>query len=253
MILIILAAGCSSSIETKDYGIDKNVNEIVIKTSKIEVAEEPEYERPSPSLRIIFPEEGQLIKNSTVAVKLEAYNFSIVPIEKPVKEYQGHFHVWIDSEKKIVMEDSEIFENIGNGGHTLTAELVKGNHSSLSPKIFKTISFYVDVPVAKKDAPQPFSSGYWREYSIEADDNGFYPNKIRAGIGDNVTIYFKFRDFLIYYAGLDLIGPFPDVNYRTGNKQPINRSFIMREEIVIKSFWPSSGVKKAEMIVEVEK
>ena len=72
-------------------------------------------------------------------------------------------------------------------------------------------------------------------------------------IGDNVTINFRFRDHLIYYAGLDVIGPFPYINYKIGGEQPISRSFIMRDETIIKSFWPSTGVKKAELIVEVEK
>ena len=80
----------------------------------------------------------------------------------------------------------------------------------------------------------------------------FYPNKIRSKIGDNVTISFKFRDPLIYYAGLDVIGPFPDIKYKLGNEQPISRSFIMLEETIIRSFWPSTGVKKAQLTVEVE-
>ena len=72
-------------------------------------------------------------------------------------------------------------------------------------------------------------------------------------IGDNVTINFRFRDHLIYYAGLDVAGPFPDIKYKLGDEQPISRSFIMLEETIIKSFWPSTGVKKAELTVEVEK
>ena len=76
---------------------------------------------------------------------------------------------------------------------------------------------------------------------------------LHAKIGDTVAINFKFRNHLIYYAGLDIIGPFPDIKYRLNDEQPIVRNFTMRETTIIKSFWPSSGVKKAEMIVEVEK
>lgn len=254
VLAIFLVVSCSGRVGIKTIDAEMDIKEASIKTTKVEIHEDAE-ETINPSLRILYPEEGRLVKNSSIAVRLEAYNFSIVPVGRQAKNYEGHFHVWVDSEKKIVAENSVIFENVASGKHNLTVELVKSNHSSLSPKAAKSLIFDVEIPAAEKiNAPQEkFSGGYLREYTIEADDNDFYPNKIRASVGDNVTIRFKFRDHLIYYYGLDVIGPFPDVNYRTGDVQPIDRSFAMREETKIKSFWPSSGVKKAELTVEVEK
>ncbi len=254
-VVIVLVISCSSSkIEIKNTEIVNEITNLSIKTTKVEIYEEIEELNPMPSLRILYPNEGQLTKNSTVIVKLGAYNFSIVPIESPVRDNQGHLHVWLDSEKKIVAEDDVAFDNVSSGKHTLVAELVKSNHSSLSPKVIESMTFNVEAPVAKKDISELTDLGsYLREYTIEADDNDFYPNKILSRIGDNVTIHFKFRDHLIYYAGLDIIGPFTDVKHKRGDEQAISRSFTMREKTIIKSFWPSSGVKKAELIVEVEK
>lgn len=243
--LVISCSGDEISIKNTEAGND--IKDASIKTTKVEIIEEPEEIKLNPALNIISPIESELIKNSTVIVKLQAVNFNIVPIGVPVKENEGHFHVWLDSEKRITSENIVAFENVYSGRHSVVAELVKSNHSSLSPKVVKSIAFNVEAPEAKQ------VGGYLREYTIEADDRGFYPSKIMSKVGDNVTIQFKFRDHLIYYAGLDVIGPFPDIKYKLGDAQPINRSFIMLEETIIKSFWPSTGVKKAQLIVEVEK
>ena len=92
-----------------------------------------------------------------------------------------------------------------------------------------------------------------KEFSIEADDNGFYPGTIKVKIGDKVKINFKFRDDSIYFAGLDVKGPFEDIKYNLKGEQPVTREFTMKDETKITSWWPASGVKKATLTVEVEK
>lgn len=92
-----------------------------------------------------------------------------------------------------------------------------------------------------------------RKFTVKSDDYGFYPNKIEAKIGDKVIIHFKFIDDRIYYGGMDIKGPFPDVNYKLKGEQPISREFIMKEKTKITSWWPSSRVKKATLTVEVVK
>lgn len=253
MAVIALVVSCSGGeIGINDAEADSGIKDVSIKTTKVEVIEEPEEIRLNPALNIISPVESQLIKNSAIVIDLQAENFNIVPIGKPVKDGEGHFHVWLDSEKRVTTENISVFENVYSGRHSIVAELVKSDHSSLSPKVIKSVDFNVELPASEKAEPIS-AEGNLREYTIEADDNDFYPDKIRSKIGDNVTISFKFRDHLIYYAGLDVIGPFPDIKYKIGGEQPISRSFIMRDETIIKSFWPSTGVKKAELIVEVEK
>lgn len=91
-----------------------------------------------------------------------------------------------------------------------------------------------------------------REYTVISDDYGFYPNKIKAKVGEKVKINFKFRNDAIYYGGMDVKGPFPDVNYKLKGEQPITREFVMKEETKIISYWPATGKKKATLVVNVE-
>lgn len=207
-------------------------------------------QKGSPILKIISPKDGELIKSSKISVQLDAENFNLVPVGQPVKEGEGHFHVWLDNEKKLGPDKTFIFENVVSGKHTIVAELVKSNHSSLNPKISQTIIINVESDYVPK--PVESENGI-REYTVEADDHGFYPSTIKAKIGEKVRINFKFRDDSIYFAGLDVKGPFEDVKYKLKGEQPITREFIMKDETRITSWWPSSGVKKADLIVEIEK
>lgn len=202
-----------------------------------------------PSLTIISPSDGELIKSSKVTVQLKAENFKIVPVGEPVKNGEGHFHVWLDSEKKIITENIVTFENATSGRHSIVTELVKSDHSSLSPKVTKLITINVESDfVSKVEQLQQGS-----EFTVDADDNGFYPNKLQAKVGDNVKINFKFRDSSIYFAGLDIKGPFPTIQYRLKGQQPTATEFTMKDETTIDSYWPSSGVHKATLVVEVAK
>lgn len=214
------------------------------------VVEDTEKGTKVPSVKILAPKDGELIKSSKVTVELMAENFDIMPIGEPVKEGQGHFHAWFDSDKKVTTDKMVTFENIVSGKHTIVAELVRSDHSSLSPRIAQTMAINVESDyMPKVEVPQLNIS----EFTVEADDNGFYPNKIQAKIGDIVRINFKFRDDRIYFAGLDVKGPFEDINYKLKGEQPISREFTIKGETKIASYWPASGVKKGDLIVEVVK
>ena len=209
-----------------------------------------EQQKVNPKLIIASPNDGDLIKSLKVTVELQAENFKIVPVGQPVNEGEGHFHVWLDSEKIVTVDRIVTFENIVSGKHTITAELVKSDHSSLIPRITKAITINVESDyVPKVEAPQQSIN----EFTVEADDNGFYPNKLQAKVGDKLKINFKFRDNAIYFAGLDVKGPFPTIQYKLKGEQPLTAEFTMKDETKITSYWPSSGVKKADLIVEVVK
>lgn len=213
------------------------------------LAEKKDIKLKIPSLNIISPSDGSTIKSPNVTVKVQAENFELVPIGSPVKNNEGHVHVWLDSDRKLGPQTEFTFENVGSGRHSIVAELVKSDHYSLSPKVTKTIAVNVDSGVVQKQEPATQEGS--REFVVEADDYGFYPPKIAAKVGDNVKINFKFRDGSIYYAGLDIKGPFPTVKYKLKGEQPITAEFKMEGETKITSYWPSSGVKKADLIVEV--
>lgn len=219
---------------------------------KDKVIEKIVVEQPkgNPAVKIISPKDEELIKSSKVTVELEAENFNIVPVGEPVKDGEGHFHVWLDSDKKVISDNVVTFENIVSGRHSIAAELVKSDHSSLSPKITKSITINVESDYIPQ---KPEAQAGVSEFTVEADDNDFYPNKLQAKIGDKVKINFRFRDSSIYFAGLDVKGPFEDINYRLKGEQPVAREFPMKGETRITSWWPASGVKKATLTVEIAK
>ena len=250
--LLILVFACTS----KQPEVPKpeiKVPTTSIKTVTIQdIVDNPNIERQkvNPKLIIASPKDGELIKSSKVTVELKAENLNIVPIGEPVKEEEGHFHVWLDSEKIVTVDRIVTFENIVSGKHTITAEIVKSDHSTLSPRITKAITINVESDyVPKVESPQQSIN----EFTVEADDNGFYPNKLQAKVGDKVNINFNFRDNAIYFAGLDIKGPFPTIQYKLKGEQPLTAEFTMKDETKITSYWHSSGVKKADLIVEVVK
>lgn len=60
---------------------------------------------------------------------------------------QGHIHVWLDEKNpsgqnaKIVTEENTMYTDVPYGNHTLRAELVNNNHSTLTPPVTVTINF----------------------------------------------------------------------------------------------------------------
>lgn len=243
--IILVLSACSNQPETvlKAPVSGADEEKVVEKT----VVQQP---KNVPEITIVSPKEDEFIKGSKVTVELKANNFRIVPVGEPVRENEGHFHVWLDNDKKVTPESMVTFENVVSGKHAIVAELYKSDHSSLSQKVAKTIMINVesDYSPPKQELQQGTA-----EFTVEADDNGFYPGILKAKIGDNVKINFKFKDNSIYFAGLDVKGPFDDIKYKLKGEQPIAREFTMKDEMRITSWWPSSGVKKATLVVEVEK
>ena len=245
MVLLLLIASCASQVETKNS--ENANNNAQIRTTRAEISNEI-VEQKIISFNIISPHDGQIIDGSTAVVKLEAGNFSIVPVGSPVKKNEGHFHVWLDSVKKVTTNPVTTFENVSSGKHTIVAELVKSDHSSLSPKIIRTVTInIINGFVQKQPELQP------GEFNVEVDDHGFYPNAIQANVGDKIKINFKFRDDSIYFAGLDVKGPFPTIQYKLHGKQPLTAEFTVDGPAKIDSYWPSTGVHKATLNVEIGK
>lgn len=247
--LVLFMIACSQQVTeqpiSKVPAIDAEKEKMIEKV----VVSEP---KGSPAIKIVSPKEGDLVKSSKVTVELNAENFNIVPIGQPVKDREGHFHVWLDSEKKIGPDRIVTFENVVSGKHTIVAELLKSDHSSLSPKVTQTITINVESDFVPKVEEVKQQAGL-SEFTVEADDKGFYPSTLKAKIGNKVKINFKFRDDSIYFAGLDIKGPFSDIKYKLKGEQPLTAEFTMKEETRITSWWPASGVKKATLTVEVAK
>ena len=83
------------------------------------------------------------------------------------------------------------------------------------------------------------------EFTIEADDRGFYPQEITVNRGDSLKITFIVRQSNVYYSGLQIRGP----SFDTGKIAPGSRQTITLKPdatFTFTSYWPSSGVKKAD-------
>ena len=238
--LIVLIASCSSNIDADSKKISNN--------EKTEIQNNQPF--LIPSLKIISPQNGQIVNGHVVSIGVSAFNFSIVPIGSAVREGEGHFHVWLDGSRKIGANNVFVFENVTSGAHEIAAELVRSDHSSLSPRAMASIKIIVEsgfVPEAIEQKPGV------DEYNVIADDKNFYPEKISAKINDTVRINFRFNDDSIYFAGLDVKGPFPTIQYKLKGRQPITAEFTMKENTRIDSYWPSSGVHKATLVVDAER
>lgn len=89
------------------------------------------------------------------------------------------------------------------------------------------------------------------ELKVEADDNGFYPSEaIAVAKGSKVKLHFIVRSTNVYFGGLDFRSP----KFKTDSVKPGGSTaaeFTADESFVITSYWPASGVRKADLKVEV--
>lgn len=249
MTFALLAACAKEAVRIGDSSIESVIKgNAYMRTTRIEVNDTAETVK-NPEIGIVLPKDNRIINNSTITVNLNASNFKIVAIGKLPKKGEGHFHVWLDSDKRVTTDSILVFEGIASGKHTIVAELVQSNHSSLIPRATKAVTINVESEYVP---PKQEQQGIV-EFTVESDDNGFYPSAIKAKIGDKVKINFRFRDSSIYFAGLDVKGPFQDINYKLKGEQPITREFTMKNETMITSYWPATGVRKAVLSVGIQK
>ncbi len=93
------------------------------------------------------------------------------------------------------------------------------------------------------------------DYTLEADDNGFYMEggrKISSIIVDRnreVNILFKVRTDDVYYGGLDFRGCGMNTGAKPGESAVL--SFVADNPCTITSYWPSSGVTKQTLEIRV--
>ena len=90
-----------------------------------------------------------------------------------------------------------------------------------------------------------------KEFTIEGNDLGLYPETITVNKGDKVKIMFKVRQDKVYYGGLDFRS---DAWGDTGKILPGGSEaveFTADETFEFKSYWPSSNKLKATGTVNV--
>lgn len=114
-----------------------------------------------PKLEVITPGEDSPVYGDKVPVLFNVENFTLTDYQtnsRPVLG-QGHIHLWLDDQNPTatsatkIIADEFTFPDITYGEHTLKAELVNNNHTSLTPPQVVTVKFK-NEPIA---SPSPVS------------------------------------------------------------------------------------------------
>lgn len=103
----------------------------------------------TPSLKVVTPSEGQTVYSQRIPVLLATENFQLVDYQqyKTTARGQGHIHLWLDESSptadsaKQISTESFTYSDVPYGEHTLRAELVSSNHTSLNPPVTTTVKF----------------------------------------------------------------------------------------------------------------
>lgn len=96
-----------------------------------------------PSIEILKPVGGDLIKGTdvSVAIKLDNAQFSRRGINKAG---EGHIHMTLDDETFImILTNTYVYDQVSPGEHTFTAEFRNNDHTAYEPRIIKKVSFTV--------------------------------------------------------------------------------------------------------------
>lgn len=143
----------------------------------------------------------------------------------------------------------------------LKACLTKNQSVALPPAIPNApVLPPADGPTPQQTTPTPIPQTVVppspRSFNLIADDAGFYYDELpinRIGVekGAVVNITFKVFAHRVYYGGLDFRSDhFPTTAALPGQSATV--TFTADKSFIITSYWPSSGVRKADISVQVK-
>lgn len=98
----------------------------------------------SANLQITAPQEGDVISNSIVSVRVKVTNFQLVGYipDRTNVDDQGHILYTLDgTTSKRLGENLVTFGNVAKGDHTLRAELVNNDKTPLFPPVYDVVTF----------------------------------------------------------------------------------------------------------------
>lgn len=128
-------------------------------------------------------------------------------------------------------------------------------HAIIDGKHYWSEEMEVDVVGEAMTTTKTATVQAGREFTIEADDFGFYINgskitSIRVAKNENVKITFDVIKERVYFGGLDFRSPkFDTGKVNPGSSKTVN--FISDSDFTITSYWPASNQKKADLKVSV--
>ena len=143
ILLIALIASCTQAVKIKNSGTEKDIiNNAYIRTTEIKINVDAKEVIQAPKIYIITPQNGKMINDSTIIVKLNISNFKLVTPDLYPKKGQGHVQVWVDGMEFRGSKTEFVFENESNGTHTIKAELMMSNNTVLPYS--NTIKIYIN-------------------------------------------------------------------------------------------------------------
>jgi hypothetical protein len=106
-------------------------------------------DRPaSPAkLKILTPSNGQVVKGTTVEMKVSLKDATIVPATSAtIVPDEGHLHVILDDQLISMTGDtSQLLSNLTPGQHLLKVEFVASDHAPFDPRVIAAVAFEVQT------------------------------------------------------------------------------------------------------------
>lgn len=97
------------------------------------------------SLSIVSPTNAEVIKGSSVDLKVDLKNATIVPTTSTdLKPDQGHIHVILDDQLVSMTTGTDLtIPDVSPGHHLLRVEFVATDHGPFDPRVIAVVSFEV--------------------------------------------------------------------------------------------------------------
>ncbi len=106
------------------------------------------YEPPTgaPSIKIVLPQDGDVIHLSAIGIKVNVTNFTLRNIIlNPVnRDNEGHIDYYMDDRKQMSNLKSTSFANVLPGTHVIWAELRNNDDTPLAPAVFDRVVVTTD-------------------------------------------------------------------------------------------------------------
>lgn len=248
LFILALAACAKTAVEDKMPVVEEDSAQIPAGESKQQTQEKPEPVYKVATLS--YPDSVDLGQKFIIKWKVEssenksiehtAVHYANYPVPNPKLPSDYKFASRILSGSIPGEFSSEFAVETYGTMYFRTHAIIEGKHYWSEEK-----SFVVKKPKEQEATPQV------KQFIVEADDNGFYPPEpIKVNKGEKVYIEFKVRENNVYYGGLQIKSKYFDTGkIIPGEKATVD--FTALESFTITSYWPASGVKKADLKVEV--
>jgi hypothetical protein len=104
--------------------------------------------RPSSSgqLSILGPKDGDVVKGSTVTLKVGLEGATLVPFtSQNLKPNEGHLHVLLDGRLISMTQGLEQeIKDVAAGAHVIRVEFVANDHVPFDPRVVQEVTFTVE-------------------------------------------------------------------------------------------------------------